>query len=219
MRNNNLFKHFNKALIILLVLCFFSNFLFSQDAYSNKESSSFSFTVALTSSNLHRDTIRYSPGILFNGGFAYTLTFSDKINGGLELLYTGKAIKKDNPIIKYRFGYIDIPLYLQYKFSSTVRANIGVQYSKYVYSQMAYLDGSKTSGVHIKSFQSAIDHDYSLLLGAELNLSKDIVIAARYSLSATSLSDSHKPFFSVFQLSFNYVAFRSYKQIFHKKMA
>lgn len=217
MHNTILFRHLNKALITLLVLCCFSNFIFSQDVYSNKESSTFSFTLGLTSSNLYHDTIRYSTGILFNGGFVYTLTFSDKINFGLEALLTGKAIKKDNPIIKYRFGYIDIPLYLQYKFNPTVRANIGLVFSKNFYSRLAYLDGSKTSGVHLKSFQSPIDNDCGILLGIELNLAKDVFIAARYSLSATSMLNSNKPYFGVFQLSFNYVAFRSYKQIFHKK--
>ena len=130
MYKSNYFLTSKKAFIIIWVLCFFSRTVFSQDVYSNKESATFSFTLGLTSSDLYHDTINYSQGILFNGGLVYTLTFSDKLNAGIELSYTGKSVKKDNPIIKYRFGYIDIPLYLQYKISDGIRANIGVQYSK-----------------------------------------------------------------------------------------
>ena len=217
MSNNYFFLSLEKALISLLVLCFFSGYVFSQDVYTNKESATFSFTVGLTSSELYHDTIQYSSGILFNGGFVYTLTFSDKINGGIELLYTGKAVRKENPIIKYRFGYIDLPVYVQYKFSEGIRANIGFQYSKYMNSQYLFLDGSKSNGMHLKSLSSNLDNDYDILLGAEINLSKDIELAARYTLSAKSFMDKSSPYFGVFQLSFKYVAFRSYKQIFHKK--
>lgn len=207
----------NKALLLFMVLCFFSGSVFSQDVYSNKESATFSFTVGLTSSDLYRDTINYSQGIMFNGGVIYTLTFSDKINGGIELVYEGKAVKKDKPIIKYRFGYIDIPLYLQYKFSDGIRANFGIQYSNYLNANYFFIDPGKANGMHKETLSTNINNDFGIILGAEFNINKNFEIGARYTMSARTFMDKSDPYFGVFQLSFKYVVFRSYKKYFHKK--
>ena len=217
MSNNYFFLSLKKALISLSVLCFFSTSVLSQDVYTDKESQTFAFTVGMTSSDLYHDTISYTPGIFFNGGFVYTLTFSDKINGGIELLYTGKAVKKEKPIINYYFTYFDLPIYLQYKFSEGIKANIGVQYSQYLNSNFSYLDGSNANGIHKKQNSSLLTNDYGVLFGGEIHLSKNLEIAARYTLSAKSFMDKSSPSFGVFQLTFKYVAFRSYKEIFHKK--
>ena len=217
MFRNYFFLSINKALISLLVLYFFSIPVFSQDVYTDKESATLAFTVGMTSSDLYRDTINYTPGILFNTGLVYVLTFSDKINGGMELLYTGKALRNEKPLTKYRFGYIDIPLYLQYKFSEGIKANIGIQYSKILNASYLYIDPTKANGMHKKSLSNNLNDDYGVLLGAEIHLSKNLELAARYTLSAKSFMNKSDPYFGVFQLSLKYVVFRSYKQYFHKK--
>jgi hypothetical protein len=210
-------NNFIKSLAVLVVCCLFSISVFSQTVYSNKESSTFSFTVGLTSSNLFHDTIGYSSDIYFNAGFMYTVVCSDKLNVGIEVLYTGKAVKKELPLTKYRFTYIDLPIYLQYKFSENIRANLGIQYSKLIDSQYSYLDGSNASGMHSKSLDTRLGNDYGVLLGAEIDITKNITIAGRYTLSTKSFLDKASPYFGVFQFSISYVAFRSYKQFFHKK--
>jgi hypothetical protein len=206
-----------KALTLIMVICFFSGTVFSQDIYTNKESAAFSFTLGLTSSDLYHDTVNYSPGILFNGGLVYTLAFSEKINCGIELLYTGKALRKENPLTKYRFGYLDLPLYLQYKFSEGIKANIGFQYSTILNAQYLFVDPSKANGMHKKPLSTGLHNDFGVLLGVEFNINKNLGIAARYTLSAKSFVDNGQPYLGVFQLSFKYVVFRSYKQYFHKK--
>ena len=208
---------FNKALILLLVLYFFSTAVFSQTVYSNKPSSTFYFTVGLTSSNLIKDSLNYKSGILFNGGFIYSVTVSDKINIAGELLYTGKGFKQDSPIIKYRYFYVDIPVYLQLKFSSSIRAIIGAQYSIFANSQVVNFDGSKANGINVTKFNNIKNQDYGFLVGAEINITENLSMAARYTLSTSTFFEKDKINFGVFQLSFNYVAFRTYQQFFHKK--
>jgi len=206
-----------KALTFLLVLFVSITSLSAQTVYSNKEYSRFGFTVGLTSSNLFNDTVGYTSGILFNGGFFYNIYLNDKFNVGLELLYSGKSMKKESPIIKYRFYYVDIPLFVQYKFSENIRAEIGLQYSKYINSKFLYLDGSKKSGMHVQSLSSNIDNEYSMLLGAEFDILKDFKIGARYSYSLKPFIGKTLPYFGVFQFTLGYVVHRSNKQIFGKK--
>ena len=138
----------DKNVFLFLVFCFITHFSFSQSHYSDKEQSTFSFTAGMTSTGCYRDTINYSQGILFNGGFVYSLSISKKSNIGIEGLYSGKAFKSNSSIIKYRFSFVDLPLYYQFKFSPNLRANLGFQYSKYISSIYYYLDGSKSTGVH-----------------------------------------------------------------------
>lgn len=208
---------FNKALVLLLVLYFFSTIIFSQTVYSNKPSSAFFFTLGLTSSNLIKDSVDYKSGISFNGGFIYNVSLSDKINIATEFLYTGKGFKQDSPNVKYRYFYMDIPLYFQLKMSPGFRAIIGAQYSKFTNSQMVNIDGSKQNGVNTEKFNNIKDQDYGFLIGAEINLTENLSMAARYTLSTSTFFEKNKINFGVFQLSFNYVAFRTYQQFFHKK--
>jgi hypothetical protein len=202
----------NKVLIVLFLLSFFVKGVYSQTYYSNKESSTFSFTLGLTSTGLYNDTISYQQGILFNGGFVYTHIITDKTNIGVELLYSGMAVKSSSPIIKYRFGYIDIPVYFQYKFSDNFLANIGIQYSKYMSSKYYYLDGSHAGGVHPEPLATKMGDDVAVLAGIELGLSKNLFIAGRYTLSTNPFFDKASPYFGVFQLSFRYVVFRGFQQ-------
>lgn len=206
-----------KALTLLLVLCFFSLSSKAQTVYSNKEFSRFGLYVGMTSSNLYKDTINYTSGILAGGGFSYSLWLNDRINVALDLTYSGRAIKRDSPITKYRFGYITVPLYAQYKFSESLRLNLGFDYSQYLNSQVATIDGSKKNGMNVQPFRSNMDNDYGVLAGMELDIKKDFTIGARYSYSLKSIVDNNSSYFGVFQFSIGYVMYRSHKQIFGKK--
>ncbi len=206
-----------KALTLLLVLCFFSLPNKAQTVYSNKEFSRFGLYAGMTSSYLYRDTINYTSGIFGSGGFSYSIWLSDRLNVALDLIYSGRAIKKDSPITKYRFGFITVPLYAQYKFSESLRLNLGFDYSKYLNSQVATIDGSKKSGMNVQSFRSDMDSDYGVLAGMELDIKKDFTIGARYSYSLKSVTDNNSSYFGVFQFSIGYVMYRSHKQIFGKK--
>lgn len=209
----------HKALIAVLVLFFFTCVAYAQTVYSNKPTSALFFTVGLTSSNLIKDTNDFKAGVLFNGGFIYSLNVSDRANIALECLYTGKGFKQDSPIIKYRYFYVDLPLYVQLKLGDNIRFNAGAQYSIFANSQVVFLDGSKANGINIEKHNNIKSKDYGFLLGAEIDITKDLAMAARYTLSSSTFFDSKQVNFGVFQLSFNYTAFRTYKQIFHKKEA
>lgn len=208
-------EHKFKALILTLVLCFFSFFVRSQIIYTNKETASFGFTVGLTSSNLYNDTIAFKSGTLFLGGFAYSLTLTERTKLGVDLFLSGKAFKKDDPIVKFRYGYVDLPVYLQYHFTDDIKLNIGAQYSKYVFSQRASIDGSKKTGVRTEKINSDIDNDIALMGGFEFNFLKDLNLGARYTYSINAFSKG-KPYFGVFQLNLKYYVWRSNKQYFGK---
>lgn len=207
----------HKALIVVLVLSFFSAAVRSQTVYSSTPSSAVFFTIGITSSHLINDTNNYKSGFLFNAGFIYSVSVTDKLNIALECLYTGKGLKQDSPIIKYRYYYIDVPLYLQLKLGENIRFNLGAQYSTFVNSQIVYLDGSQSNGINIKKHTTIKSQDYGFLLGTEIDVSKNIAIAARYTISGSTFFEKNGVNFGVFQLSFNYTAFRGYKQFFHKK--
>src|SRR3954468_13755193 len=113
-----------RALIPALVLCSFSQVVFSQ-VYSNKPSSIYCFKIGMTSSNLVDAPVHYKSGILFNGGFAYAIMLNKRLNIGLEALYSGKAFKRESPVVKYRCYFVDIPLYAQINLSDNIRINAG----------------------------------------------------------------------------------------------
>ncbi len=184
----------------------------AQTVYSNKASSTFAFSLGMTSTGLYRDTVSYQQGILFNGGFVYIHSLTEKSNIGVELLYSGKAFKRSSPIIKYRFGYIDLPVYYQYKFSDNIMADIGGQYSKYISSKYYYLDGSRAGGVHPEALSTNLSDDIGILVGVELGLAKNLFISARYTFSTKPFLDKTSAYLGVFQFSFKYVIFRNYKQ-------
>ncbi len=208
----NFNKNKTRILLPLFLLCFFFNYSFAQVVYSNKPSSTFSFTLGLTSTGLYRDTISYQQGILFNAGFVYTHTLNQKSNIGVEVLFTGKSIKRSSPIIKYRFGYLDVPVYFQYKLSDNILINAGAQYSKYIASRYYYLDGSRANGVHPEVLKTNMDDDIGLLVGAELGVSKNLFLTARYTYSTKPFFDKSSPYFGVFQFSFRIVFYKDYKQ-------
>jgi len=207
----------NKALIVVLVLCCFTKTFFSQTVYTNKETQSFGFTVGMTSSDIYRDTINYEQGIFFNGGLVYTLSFSDKSNIGMELLYTGKKVKRSKPIMKFAFSYIDVPVYYQLKLSDNFKLNLGIQYSNYVNATYDTLDGSKSNGVHTQPLTTTMGNDFGVLAGLEFGITKNLFVSARYTLSVKSFAETQSPYFGVFQFSFKYVVFRGYKQLFKKR--
>jgi hypothetical protein len=206
---------FLKTSITTLVLCLFSFTTFAQ-VYSNKESSTFSFTGGMTSSNLMNDSVKYKSSISFTGGFIYTIVLSDNFNIGAELLYTGKAFKTDQSIIKFRYFYLDIPVYAQYKLGENIRFNLGAQYSTFTNSQIVVLDPANANGVNIKPYNNIKPADVGVLFGTEIDITKNLSLAARYTLSASTFLSKNQINFGVFQLSFNYAVYRSYKQFLNR---
>ncbi|MDQ3047014.1 MAG: PorT family protein [Bacteroidota bacterium] len=206
-----------RAFLTFLLVSFFASA--RSQVYSENESATFSFTAGLTSSNLYNDSVSYKSGILFNGGLVYSLTLSPRINIAAEALLTGKAFKTDSPIVKYRFYYADIPLYAQLKFNEDVRLNLGGQFSKYLSSNSSKSDTAQTNGVTSVKFKNIKDIDLGFLAGIEVDINKNLTMAARYTISSDSFFNKDKVSFGVFQFSFRYCAWRSYKQFFAKKEA
>ena len=206
---------FLKTCIAILLTCLFS-FKATSQVYSNKESSTFSFTVGMTSSNLINDSVKYKSGILCNGGFMYTVVLSDNVNVGLELLYTGKAFKNESPIIKYRYFYVDVPIYLQYKLGENIRFNLGAQYSTFTNSKIIQIDPGSKSGINVQPYNNIKPADVGLLFGIEIDLNTNIALAARYTISASTFYDKNSVNFGVFQLSLNYAVYRSHKQFLNR---
>jgi hypothetical protein len=207
-----------KTLTVLSVLFALTGSLTAQ-TYSNKESSILSFTVGMTSSNLVSSPVKYRSGILFNGGLVYSLTINDRFNAGIEALYTGKAFKNDSPIIKYRYYFLDVPLYLQLKLGESVRFNLGGQYSIGTSGQQILIDPSKDNGVRSEKIDVLRSSDYGFLGGMEVDLSKQISIGARYTISGSTFFEKDNFNLGVFQLSFKYSPIRTYRVFFHKKEA
>jgi hypothetical protein len=209
-------KFLTKALIMILVLSFFQTHLTAQE-YSNKESSIFCFTLGLTSSNLINDSIHYKAGILFNGGCTYSLALNDKLNVEMELLYTGKAFKTESPIIKYRYFFVDIPLFIQVNLSPNIRANIGGQYSIATNGMYSVLDTGGANGVKSYPLSAIKPVDCSFLLGGEFDLNKDLALGVRYTVSGSAFFEKNAINFGVFQISVKYAAIKTYKVFMHKK--
>ncbi|MDF2436705.1 MAG: hypothetical protein K0Q95_1081 [Bacteroidota bacterium] len=207
---------FKKALAVSSVLFILSRPLSAQ-TYSNKESSILSFTVGMTSSNLINYPVKFRSGILFNGGLVYSLMLNDKFNVGIEALYTGKGFKNESPIIKYRYFFADIPLYLQLKVGGAIRFNLGGQYSIATSGHQILLDPSKENGVRSEKVSPLRTSDYGILGGMEVDLSKQISVGARYTISGSTFFEQDNFNFGVFQFSFKYSPIRTYKVFFHKK--
>jgi len=204
-------------LILLLVLLFFYKNSFSQTVYSNTPSARFSFTGGLTVTDLLKDTINYSAGTFFNGGFAYSVRLNDKLNLNADLLYTGKAVKTENPIVRYRYFYVDFPLYLQYNMNDKFRFNLGAQYSIFTNSFVSLIDGSNPNGISNKKYKNIKNTDYGFLFGAELDLNDDFNIGVRYTVSGSTFFAKNQANFGVFNLVLRYTIYKNYRQFFVKK--
>lgn len=215
-RAHQLLKFKIKVVLVLLIYSSFFNLLKAQ-VYSNAASSKFSFTLGLTASDLMNDSIQYSPGILFNGGFVYGLRISEKLNANIELLYSGKALKTETPNIKYRCFYFDIPLYIQYNLSENCRINLGAQYSIFTNSFTSELNGNTTIGVNNKKYTPVRTTDYGFLLGAEIDILEKLTLTTRYTLSSSAFFDKIKPSFGVFSLAFRYTLYSTNKEFFKTK--
>lgn len=210
-------KIYFKALISLLVLCFFSKISSSQTVYSTKEYCSFGFVGSMTSSDIYKDTINYESGIGIGAGGCFTLTLSDKSNVGIEVVDIVKTIKRSHPIQKYYFNFVDIPLYYQYKLSEKVKFNIGLQYSVFAASKFDTLSQESTSGVKFAPLKTNVTNDIGILGGVEFGFLNNWFISGRYTMSLTPFTNKNTPYFGVFQLSLKCVVFKGHKQIFHKK--
>jgi hypothetical protein len=209
---------FSGKILVLLLAFSLSGTSLSGQTYSNKVSSILSFTAGLTSTNLINDSVSYRSGILFNGGLGYSVMLTDKLNVAIEILYTGKGFKNDSPIIKYRHYFADIPLYAQIRLGENMRINAGFQYSIATNSQMVTIDPSKANGVKVTTINVIKPMDYGLLGGAELDLSKNITLGARYTISASAFQKNEISF-GVFLLSFKYSPIKTHQVFFRKKEA
>jgi hypothetical protein len=207
--------HTVKALMIALVLSFLSRL--NAQTYSNKPSFLWGLTAGMTSSNLVNNNSDFKAGILFNGGGHFALMLNDRWNLALEALYGGRAFRNETPVIRYSFYYADFPLFIQLKASESIRFNAGFQYSKFINSKFSRIDGSSKNGMHSYTYENIRDQDYSVLAGAEIDLNKNLSVGARYTLSASAFTGNKIPNFGVFAISFRYVAYRSYRQLFHTK--
>lgn len=156
---------------------------------------------------------------MLHAGLVYTVMLNDRLNAGIEVEYTGKAVRNESPIIKYRFFYVDIPLYLQVNLSENIRLNAGVQYSIATNSQMTGIDPSNPNGVHTYKISAVRPTDYGFLGGVEFDVSKSISVGARYAISASSFFQKDEIGFGVFQLSLKYSPLKTYQVFFHKKEA
>lgn len=208
--------YFSRKALPFVMLAFFSAPLFAQ-TYSNKPSSVFSFTVGLTSTKLLKDDKGYKSGILFNGGVAYSVMLSGRFNVAAELLYTGKAFKSEDPVVKYRNYFLDIPLYAQLKLGENIRINAGAQYSVGTNSQVVGLSSTNTSGVDVQHVKPVKATDYGFLLGAEFDISKSIAIGARYTVSGSAFFEQHALNFGVFQFCIIYSPIKTYRVFFGSK--
>jgi opacity protein-like surface antigen len=211
--------HFLKKYFFALCFLFFFGISLSAQTYSNKVSSILSFTGGLTSSNLINDTIKFRSGIMYTAGLSYCVMISERLNVGVDVLYTGKAFKYDSPVIKFRHFYVDIPLYAQINLTENVRVNAGFQYSIATNSQMVTIDPSKENGVNVQTMRTIKPTDYGVLAGLEFDINKLIGVGARYSLSASTFLKKNETNFGVFQLSFKYSPIKTNKVFFHKKDA
>lgn len=209
---------FKKALFSGLALFFFQGSLFSQ-VYSSKPSSIFGFTAGVTNTSLFNDSTNLKPGFMLHAGLAYTVMLNDRLSAGIEVQYTGKALRNESPIIKYRFFYLDLPLYLQINLSESIRINAGAQYSIATNSQMTGIDPSNPNGVNTFKINSIKPTDFGFLGGVEFDISKSISIGARYAVSSSSFFGKNEAGFGVFQLSLKYSPLKTYQVFFHKKEA
>jgi hypothetical protein len=207
---------FSKTLVLAVFCC--SSLVSSSQTYSNEPAGMYAFTAGITSCNMLRDSVHYNSGILFSAGISFSEALSDRFNLGFDVLYTGRSFKSEDPIIKYRFFYIDVPVYIQYKISESFRFNLGAQYSKFTNSQRIVIDGTAKGGTgsHRYDYQNIKDMDYGFLGGLEINLGENVGIGARYTVSGSTFFEKNKPNFGVFTLSMFYVAHRSYRQLFRR---
>jgi hypothetical protein len=209
--------HFSRTTIItLLMLVSFISATTAQ-TYSNKESSIFSFTAGLTSSNLIKDSVHYKSAIMLTGGVTYSVMLNKLLNMEIELLYTGKAFKTDSPIIKYRYFFVDIPLFAQINLSENIRVNVGGQYSIPASSYYVMSDTTTSNGVKSYKTSALKAYDYGFLLGTEFDLNKNFSIGARYTISGSTFFEKNAINFGVFQFSVKYSPIKTYKVFFKKK--
>lgn len=199
------------VIVGLLIICMNVN----AQTYSNKPSSILSFSAGLTSSNYYVDSLSFKTGILFYGGFSYSIVLNERLNVALDLAYTGKGFKTTSPIVKYRCYFVELPIYAQIKLGENIRINAGAQVSYATNSNRISIDQTKTNGVRSDQIDNPVDFDYAILAGAEFDISKDIGIGARYSYSPLALPDGSGGF-GCFQLHVKYSPIKTYKVFFGK---
>ena len=105
---------------------------------------------------------------------------------------------------------------MQYKLGENIRFNLGAQYSSFTNSKIVQIDQNSSTGVNIQPYNNIKPADVGVLFGTEIDLSKNLALAARYTLSTSIFNDSEQVNFGVFQFSLNYAVYRSYKQFLNR---
>lgn len=185
---------------------------FAQKYYSSDPTSAIVFSGGITSSNVLNDSVTPSSSVIaLMGGLNYRLMLSEKLSLNAGLLYAGKGYKREKPEEKYRYYYLDLPLYLQYHVVPDVKIDLGAQYSVFSMGNVTVLDDSKSSGVNHKRISALKPNDYGLLAGLNLSMGKNFDLAAHYYLSLSAFQKAFSPGdFSVFNVQLQYYMVKFY---------
>lgn len=201
-----------KRIFPVLLLIFASLTGFAQRYYSSEPTSAIIFTGGMTSSNVLNDSVSASsPVLALMGGLKYRYLISEKFSINAGALYSGKGYKREKLVEKYRYYYLDIPLYFQYHIVPDIKIDLGAQYSIFSMGNVTLLDDSKSSGVNHKRIAALKPNDYGLLAGINLKMHDNFDIAAQYYLSLSAFQKAVSPGdFSVFSLQLQYYMVKFY---------
>jgi hypothetical protein len=185
----------------------------AQTYYSSDPASAILFCGGITSSNVLNDTASSNNVVSLMGGLKYRIILSEKFNLNLGAVYTGKGYKREKPIQKFRYYYLDIPLYLQYHLVQDVRIDLGAQYSVFSMGNITVIDDSKSSGVNHQRISALRPNDYGLRAGINIKMHDNFDLAAQYYLSLSALQKAASPGdFSVFNVHLQYYMVKFYNR-------
>jgi len=124
------------------------------------------------------------------GGFVEK-SLSEKFSLQGEILYSEQgAVNEEDSDVKMRFNYINIPVMCKYYFSDKVNFQFGPQFGFNVLSEISdgdvTVDFEKASGEKVNTF------DFGLNFGAEVFVTKNIGLNARYNLGLTEIVKDSK---------------------------
>jgi hypothetical protein len=92
-----------------------------------------------------------------------------------------------------------------------------VQYSQSTFNEADSLDGTKgIAAVTRKAFPTSMGSNVGLLAGIEFDITQNLTMAARYTISPKVFATKNDPYFGVFNFSFKIVVFRGYRVYVHR---
>ena len=141
------------------------------------------------------------PLLGFQAGAFVNFKLSDKISLQSELLYTAKGVKyAPSTNIKYKYGYLDIPIMAQYHFNEAFSVNFGPELS--FLTKAIITDGTDEADFKDES-ESFV---YGLNLGISYELPMGLIFDARYAYGLSGvLIESPDVLNSALQLTVGYV--------------